>query len=615
MTNHPKITDRIMQAVGGVDNIKSLSHCATRLRFVLIDKTKFNTQQLEQIPEVLSAVSSGDESQVVVGAKVTQYYAEIMKNYAIRENNTTSNPAASSEKNFLKRVLNAIVNIMAPIITVLIAGGLFKVVIAIMALCGLDPKSVPYLTLSFMADAAFYFLPFMLAVSAAKKFNTNTYLAMMMAGVLLHPNFTAMVAAGKPIALFGAPIRLASYGGSVIPIILIVWFMSYVERFAEKVAPDMIKTMLKPLLVALITAPVALIVIGPIGSMMGDGLYAAISVLNRHVPWLVPTLVGAFTPLLVMVGMHVSLLPLATLSIGRFGSETIMGPGMLASNIAQAGASAAIAVRERKARGRQIALSATVTALSGITEPALYGVTLKYKRALACVIVSGGLAGLFAGISGLVRYSFGSPGIFTLPVFIGANPDNFRNALITVAIAFGLTFITTYFFAVVPDSTVATTAKPTTQQFKSVVAGRIVPLSQLDDEVFASGSLGHGVAIDPEADTITAPCDAKVTMVYPTGHAMGLTTANGQEILIHIGINTVNLKGRGFKTLVEHNQEVKAGQPLVQLDLSLIRQEGFDPTVIVLLINTTAHQIDVHDQPTVTNEDALLTLRQPMPEA
>ena len=372
--------------------------------------------------------------------------------------------------------------------------------------------------------------------------------------------------------------------------------MSYVERFAEKVAPDMIKTMLKPLLVALITAPVALIVIGPIGSMMGDGLYAAISVLNRHVPWLVPTLVGAFTPLLVMVGMHVSLLPLATLSIGRFGSETIMGPGMLASNIAQAGASAAIAVRERKARGRQIALSATVTALSGITEPALYGVTLKYKR-------------------GLVRYSFGSPGIFTLPVFIGANPDNFRNALITVAIAFGLTFITTYFFAVVADSPATSGAKPTTQQFKSVVAGRIVPLSQLDDEVFASGSLGHGVAIDPEADTITAPCDAKVTMVYPTGHAMGLTTANGQEILIHIGINTVNLKGRGFKTLVEHNQEVKAGQPLVQLDLPLIRQEGFDPTVIVLLINTAAHQIDVHDQPTVTNEDALLTLRQPMPEA
>ena len=389
MSDPAKIATRIMAAVGGIQNVKSLTHCATRLRFTLRDKQQFNQAQLEKMPEVLSTVVAGDESQVVIGANVTKYYAAIQQQYQLHEAGEPNQPTQAQEKNLIKRILNAIVSIMAPIITVLIAGGMFKVVIAILALLGLDPKSTAYLTLSFMADAAFYFLPFMLAVSAAKKFNTNTYLAMMMAGVLLHPNFTALVAAGKPIALFGAPIRLASYGGSVIPIILIVWFMSYVERFAEKVAPNMIKTMLKPLLVALITAPIALIVIGPIGSLLGDGLYTAVTFINQHTPWLVPTLVGAFTPLLVMVGMHVSLLPLATLSMTKFGSETIMGPGMLASNIAQAGAAAAIAVREKQTRGRQIALSASVTALSGITEPALYGVTLKYKHALTCVVVSG----------------------------------------------------------------------------------------------------------------------------------------------------------------------------------------------------------------------------------
>ena len=617
MSDHQKITDRIMAAVGGAKNVKTLNHCATRLRFTLADKTQFDIQRLEQMPEVLSAVNSGDESQVVIGANVTKYYAEITKNYHIREAGDGTKPSADYEKNILKRVLNAIVSIMAPIITVLIAGGMFKVVIAILALFGLDPKGVPYLTLSFMADAAFYFLPFMLAVSAAKKFNTNTYLAMMMAGVLLHPNFTAMVAAGKPIALFGAPIRLASYGGSVIPIILIVWFMSYVERFAEKIAPTIIKTMLKPLLVALITAPVALIVIGPIGSLLGDGLYTAVTFINQHTPWLVPTVVGAFTPLLVMVGMHVSLLPLATLSITRFGSETIMGPGMLASNIAQAGAAAAIAFREKQARGRQIALSASVTALSGITEPALYGVTLKYKRALTCVMVSGGLAGLFAGLTGLVRYSFGSPGIFTLPVFIGNNPANFRNALFTVAIAFGLTFVSTYLFAIVEKKTPADTNEPAIkcQNLKSVVTGKPIPLKDVNDDVFASGSLGHGVAIAPEDDLIVAPVDAVVTMTYPTGHAIGLTTATGQEILIHVGINTVKMNGRGFKTLVNTDQHVTAGEPLIQIDLKLIEQEGFDPTVMVLLLNTPADRITIQEKATVTTDDHLLSVTQAVSEA
>lgn len=606
MSDPAKIATQIMAAVGGIQNVKSLTHCATRLRFTLRDKQQFNQAQLEKMPEVLSTVVAGDKSQVVIGANVTKYYAAIQQQYQLHEAGEPNQTTQAQEKNLIKRILNAIVSIMAPIITVLIAGGMFKVVIAILALLGLDPKSTAYLTLSFMADAAFYFLPFMLAVSAAKKFNTNTYLAMMMAGVLLHPNFTALVAAGKPIALFGAPIRLASYGGSVIPIILIVWFMSYVERFAEKVAPNMIKNMLKPLLVALITAPIALIVIGPIGSLLGDGLYTAVTFINQHTPWLVPTLVGAFTPLLVMVGMHVSLLPLATLSMTKFGSETIMGPGMLAINIAQAGAAAAIAVREKQTRGRQIALSASVTALSGITEPALYGVTLKYKHALTCVVVSGGLAGLFAGLTGLVRYSFGSPGIFTLPVFIGANPTNFRNALLTVAIAFGATFLSTYFFATV-ETNASTSAKTQPQPFQSVVAGEMIPLARVQDEVFAAGTLGHGVAIIPESGTIVAPADATVSMLYPTNHAIGLTTASGQEVLIHIGIDTVRLDGRFFKPLVSQGESVKVGQPLIKINLPLIEKSGFDPTVIVLLPNTPPERIEVHEKTSVCPGDKLFS--------
>ncbi|MCB7150389.1 beta-glucoside-specific PTS transporter subunit IIABC [Lactiplantibacillus plantarum] len=616
MSSNKEVTDQIMTYVGGENNVNDLYHCATRLRFTLNDKSKFNIKELEKMPEVLGAVNSGDESQVIIGANVGVYFQEIVKNYHIANDGKSEKQASSSDKkdkNIFKRAINVLVGIMAPIIPVLIAGGMFKVVLALCSLFGMNQKGTNYQILSFIADAAFYFLPFIIANSAAKKFNTSPYLAMLMAGVILHPNFAAMVTAGKPIALFGMPIRLVSYGSTVIPIILIVWFMSYVDKFAEKVSPNMIKTMLKPLLILLITAPVALIIIGPLGSLLGDGLFAVINFLDAHMPWLVPTLMGTFCPLLVMIGMHVSLTPLAALELSKYGSETVFGPGMLSSNLSQAGASLAIAFKEKNAKAKQIALSAGVTALSGITEPALYGVTLKYKRVLACVMASGGIAGLYSGLTGVVRYSFGSPGIFTLPVFIGKNPNNIINALITAGIAVVVSFISTYFFAVIDNKKEVndtTKAKSTIEvhSLKGVVDGQLVPLENVNDQVFASGSLGSGVAIYPSNGMIVSPIDGIISMVYPTGHAVGITTDDGQEILIHIGINTVNLKGRGFKVNVKQDQKVKAGDPLVQVDLDLVKKEGFDPTVMVLALNTPKENIKVNKTKNITIDDNLLNI-------
>lgn len=615
MSSNKEVTDQIMTYVGGEDNVNDLYHCATRLRFTLNDKSKFNIKKLEKMPEVLGAVNSGDESQVIIGANVGVYFQEIVKNYHIANEGKSKDQINSSdkkEKNIFKRALNVLVGIMAPIIPVLIAGGMFKVVLALCSLFGMNQKGTNYQILSFIADAAFYFLPFIIANSAAKKFKTSPYLAMLIAGVILHPNFQAMVTAGKPIALFGMPIRLVSYGSTVIPIILIVWFMSYVDRFAEKVSPNMIKTMLKPLLILMITAPVALIVIGPLGSLLGDGLFAVINFLDAHMPWLVPTLMGTFCPLLVMIGMHVSLTPLAALELSKYGSETVFGPGMLSSNLSQAGASLAIALREKNTKAKQIALSAGVTALSGITEPALYGVTLKYKKVLACVMTSGGIAGLYSGITGVVRYSFGSPGIFTLPVFIGKNPTNIINAIITAVIGLVLSFISTYFFAVVDNKGKETKNKVTSSievhTLKSVVDGQLVPLESVNDQVFASGSLGNGVAIYPSNGMIVSPIDGTVTMVYPTGHAVGITTDDGQEILIHIGINTVNLKGHGFTVNVKQNQKVKVGDPLIQVDLDIVKKEGFDPTVMVLALNTPKKDIKINETKNVTIDDNLLNI-------
>lgn len=445
MQNNKKIADMIIQNVGGPKNIVSFYHCATRIRFILKDKSKFNAKFLKQQPEILGAIQAGEESQVIIGAKVGEYFNQIEKDYDIATNDKEDTNIGNHKENIFKKLVNIIVAIMAPIITPLIAGGMFKVVISLLTTTGvISVKSQNYAVLNLMADAVFYFLPMMLAVSAAEHFKTNKFLAIATAGVLLHPNWSAMVLAGKPVALFGVPITLTSYSSTVIPIILCVWIQSYVEKFAEKVSPDVIKTMLKPLLIFIIMAPLALIIIGPIGSWLGNLLALLINSLNKFAPWLVPTLMGSFSPLLVMIGMHVALTPIASLGLASPArSENILGPGMLASNIAQSGCAFAISLKEKNSQNQQIAFSAGVTALSGITEPALYGVTLKYSRALYAVMAAGGIAGFYAGITRVVRYSFGSPGIFTIVNFIG-KPGNFMNAVITAIIAFVLSFIFTF---------------------------------------------------------------------------------------------------------------------------------------------------------------------------
>ena len=622
MRSNKEVTDLIVENIGGANNISSMYHCATRIRFNLKDKTKFNYQFLREQPEILGAVQSGEESQVIIGAKVGEYFRQIQKDYHISSENDESNNIEKNKVGWFRRLINVLVGIMAPIITALIAGGMFKVIISILTTFNLiSLKSQSYAILSFMADAVFYFLPVMLAVSAAEYFKTNKFLSIAIAGVLLHPNWAAMVAAGKPVALFGIPVTLASYSSTVIPIILCIWIQSYVEKFAEKVSPNVIKTMLRPLLIFLIMAPLALILIGPIGSWLGNLLALLVNTLNKYVPWLVPTLMGTFTPLLVMVGMHVALTPLASLGFASAArSENVQGPGMLASNIAQAGCSFAIAVKDKTPRNRQIATSAGITALSGITEPALYGVTLKYKRALYAVMAAGGIAGFYAGITKVVRYSFGSPGIFTIVNFIG-KPGNFVNAIITGVLGFVLAFVFTYLFVKIDQPVTKSNLENSTgniitsnnidnseEVVSAPVDGKVVALDQVNDEVFSSESLGSGVGIIPISDLIVSPVNGKITVAYKTGHAIGITTPLGNEYLIHIGINTVNLKGKHFKVLTKEGQEVKKGDPLVQVDFEAIKKEGYDPTVMVIALDKKNDQLTFFSKDNVTIDNEIFKI-------
>lgn len=581
------------KAVGGNDNITAINHCATRLRFRVKSTDNINLNEIEQIPGVLRALNANGELQVVIGPNVTTAYQAIEKEFT-----GSGDPAADSgeKKKWSEVFLGTISGIFAPIIPAITAAGMVKAVLALLKVFGvIDVDGMTYQILNFCADAAFYFMPIMLANSAAKMFQMSSGLAMMLAGMLLHPTFTSLVAAGDPITLFGLPIRAVSYSSTVIPVILIVFVASYVEKFANKILPDVIKYIFRPLLVMAVMIPLSLCALGPIGYMIGDGLAWCLDALNGLAPWLLPTVMGALTPILVMFGLHNGLIPFASTQLAAGGFENLMGPGMLASNISQGAASLAVAFKSKNKQTKQTAISTGFTALMGITEPAMYGITLKYKGVLPAVMFGGLCGGLFAGFSGLVRYSFGSPGLATLPVFIGDDPSNLLKALATAAIGFVVTFAATMFVKLEeePDPMLKKAEEKELKELEeelvttdivSPVEGQAVALSEVNDGVFSEKIMGDGVAIIPEKGVVTAPADGTV-MIFPTRHAIGLTTEDGTEILIHIGMDTVNLNGKYYEQKVENGAKVRKGDVLMKFDIDAIQKAGYPVITPVIVTN------------------------------
>lgn len=614
-----EISTLIIRHVGGTENISNLYHCMTRLRFKLHDPSKFEAEELKKIPGVMNTVKAGEEYQLIIGAEVDKYYNDLLRQGAGGKDAQAPQSDKLRLKDVPKALLNTIVGIMAPMLPIIIAGGMVKVILSICVLCGMENTTQTYKILSFISDAPYYFLPFFIANSAAKKLGANQLMAMVIAGVMLHPNFSALVSAGGPIYFLGLPVKAVNYNASVVPIILVVWFMSYLEKIVEKIVPKMLKTMLRPMLLLVITAPVALIVIGPLGAYLGNGIYFIINFLNENIPWLVAAVMGTFSPLLVMVGMHLAITPFAVLSVAEFGYETLMGPGMLGSNVAQGGAALAIAFKERKDR-REIPISAGLTALSGITEPALYGVTLKYKHALPCVMISGGIAGLYAGLTGVVRYAVASAGFLSLPVFIGDNPKNIINAIITAVLALVLSFVSTLLFVKVdrtPDSaeqmpaaqeTTNTMPAAQSEMLKAVACGQAITLNQVPDEVFAGGTLGGGAAIIPEKGSVYAPVSCEISSIYPTGHAVGITSDQGNEILIHIGIDTVQMNGKGFRTHVQVGDHVKPGDCLVDVDWELVKSKGYNTSIIVVAMGSELDDVTLIHSGAITTQDDFMQI-------
>lgn len=618
--NYENLAKSILEKIGGKENVSNLTHCATRLRFNLKDNSKAKTSEIKNINGVMGVVDKGGQYQVIIGNDVNHVYKEVVK-IANLDNMSSNASEEVDDRKPIAKVIDTITGIFTPILPAITAAGMMKAVLALLTAFKLvTTDSQSYQIVNFMADSAFYFLPILLANSAAKKFKCNQYLAMMLGGMLLHPTFVTMVntakEAGTSISVFGLPISLASYSSSVLPIILGVWFMSYVEPIADRVSPKAIKFFTKPLITAVVTGIVLLVVIGPLGYIISDKIGLAIKTLETYASWLVPTLIGGLTPLLVMTGTHYGLIPIGINNRMTMGYDTIIYPGMLASNVSQGGAALAVALKTKNSEIRQLASSAGITAVCGITEPALYGVNLRFKTPLYSSMIGGAVGGLFLGLFRVCNYSGGSPGFLTLPSYIGGDTMmNFVYACIGAVISVAVSFVSC--LVLYKDKEEVTVKEDENVQrslgneiiIASPMKGEIMPLNEVNDETFASEMMGKGVAIKPVDGKVVSPINGIVQTIFKTKHAIGLKSEDGTEILIHIGMDTVQLEGKHFKAYVKDGDKVKIGDTLIEFDTEAIKKEGYELTTPVIVTNTNDYlEVLARGVKKVNTGDAIISI-------
>ena len=616
--NNEKLARDILEHVGGEKNIQTVTHCATRLRMTLKNNQKANKDAVNNLDGVISVITQNGQFQVVIGNNVNKVYRALLDQTNLNDSSNSIDEISNTDnkQGRLAKVLDIISGIFVPVTPVLAGAGILKALLIILISAGwMSPETQTYELLRIVSDAGFYFLPLLLAHSAAVKFKTHPYISMAIGGVLLHPSFQAMVQTanetGGNIELFGLPVGLVSYSSSVIPIILVVWALSYIEPVVERIVPSVLRIFGVPFLIFLITAPIALIVVGPLGSYLGDGLALVLGWIDGYASWLIPTIVGAFTPLIVMVGMHYALISVGINSLANSGFESIAGPGMLVSNIAQGGAVLALSLKTKDKKLRALSISTGISAILGITEPALYGVELQNRKTLISAMIGGGLGGLFLGVMNVVRYVQVPPSIIGLTGFIGGEGlSNLYLAITGSVIAFVAGFVMQLILGM--DKNEKDNLEQITDRFDDEVGmtegkelnkpitvhaplkGKIIQLSEVPDEVFASGALGQGAAIKPSNGEIYAPFNGKITAQFPTNHAIGLTSKEGIEVLVHCGLDTVSLDGKGFTVHVQQGQIVKTGDLLLTMDLEYIQANNLETLTPVIVTNTDRyHQIDL----------------------
>lgn len=621
--DYKKIAQDILANLGGKDNVQELSHCMTRLRFKLHNSSKTNSDKISSIEGVITVVQSMGQFQIVIGNKVTKVYDEMIK--LVPESGVSNADSGTKEKQSLgNAILSAVSGIFTPTIPAIAGSGMIKGILSVLAMFYLNKyginikESQTYIILNSLADAVFFFMPIILGYTAAKVFKTSEIISMIIGATLCYPAFTTLMTGKAAVYFLGLPVTKATYTSSVIPIIIAIWVLSYVEKFLQKYIPEVLKIIMVPTCALIIMLPATILLFGPIGIYLGNAINFAYKYIYQLSPVLCGAFLGGLWCVLVIFGAHRALLPIGINDVATTGRQNLLAFAG-AANFSQAGSALGVFFKTKNKQLKTIAMSSSITALFGITEPAIYGVNLRLKKPMILAVICGAIGGGIMGLGGAYGNAFANQGILTIPVYAEAGTMGFLSYLGGCAIAFFGSAILTYILGFedikedneqISNSTkLETLTKSEDLDITSPLEGTTIPLTEVKDDVFSSKVIGEGVAVIPSTGVITAPADCTVVSLFPTLHAIGLKLNNGAELLVHIGINTVELNGEHFIKFVNQGDTVKKGSKLISFDIEEVKKAGYDITTPIVVSNTGDFaKVTSYENAKVSTEDVIISL-------
>ncbi len=629
---YEKLAQDIVQNVGGKKNIQSLTHCVTRLRFKLKDETKANDEILKKMDGVVTVMKSAGQYQVVIGNHVPDVYEEVILAAGISPEESSDSGPKEKQK-LMDSFIDIISSIFQPVLGIMSAAGMLKGFNILFSVMGLyTDASGAYQLFNAMSDALFMFLPVFLGFTSAKKFNLKPMVGILMGLAICYPGIqlSALSEAGDPLYtlfsnsffstpiyldFFGVPIISMNYTSSVLPIILMVYVASKVQKWLEKVIPDVIKVFIVPMITIVVAMTLGFLVIGPIATYASNMIAELIVQARNFSPIIAGALVGFFWQILVIFGLHWGIIPLYVNNIMTLGYDNVMMP-FFAATFAQTAVVVAIMIKTKDKKLKSLAVPSAISAFFGITEPAIYGITLPRKKPFIISCIAAGIAGAYYGFADLKEFIFGGMGIFEFPAMINPETKDMSNvvvAVIGVVIAMVIAFVLTMITFKDDKEAIETkeeTPKNNVRQNETIfspLTGAVKELAQVEDAAFSEGLLGSGVAIDPTQDNVVSPFNGVVTTLFPTKHAIGITSDDGLELLIHIGLNTVQLEGEGFTNLVNQGDRVKKGDTLLTVDIASIRSKGYSLVTPIVITNSSDYlDILMTEEKTITTNDILI---------
>lgn len=592
--DYGKLAKNIVKLIGGSENVKSLTHCITRLRFVLKDESKAKTADIENLTGVVSVIKAGGQYQVVIGSDVHDVYEEVgkIKGIDLDKEDNSSNESNGKKKGFLSALVDVISGVFMPCMKAMVAAGLIKAILIMLSIFGvLSTESTTYTLLYAIGDGFFYFMPFFLGASVAKKFGSDSYLGMAVAAAFLYPSITELFNTGAEVSFIGIPVNLISYPTSVLPILVAVYVMTKVEKMFKKIIPKILAGTFVPVFTLLVTIPLSFIVIGPVTNTIGTIMANGITTLMALCPPVTGFIIGALWSVFIMVGMHWAFIPIGINNFITLGYDTIL-PITFPCTLAHAGSCLGVAFKSKDKKVKEVSMSAFFSAfIGGISEPAIYGINLKYKKPFIIACIANGIGGAVIATAGGQMTEQVSVNVFTLPV-VATFPAGMW-ILISIAIGFFGSFIGTYLFGykdqVVNDNKNLEVIdnKNQDKELMAPMNGELISIKEVNDDMFSKGVLGEGIAIIPENGEVYSPCDGIIRAAYP--HAIGIETTEGIEVLVHLGIDTVKLNGKYFELKVKEGDRVSLGDKLLKADIESIKNEGYDVTTMMIVTNKNSY--------------------------